>query len=49
MHVVCGGFARYVRGVNRIVKASPPDPLSERRGGVLGTVRLGMTKQLFQP
>ena len=27
--------------------ASPPDPLSEGRGGVLGTVRLETTKQLF--
>ena len=29
--------------------ASPPDPLSEGRGGVQGTVRLETTKQLFQP
>ena len=28
--------------------ASPPNPLSERRGGVLGTVRLGMTKRFPQ-
>ena len=27
---------------------SPPNPLSERRGGVQGTVRLGMTKRFPQ-
>ena len=32
-----------------IRETSPPNPLSEGRGGVLVTVRLGMTKWLYQP